>query len=124
MKKNVSLFVFLCCLIQFTGCATIISGKHQDVPMNSDPSGAIILVNGVERGTTPATIELRRKDDHEVTFEKAGYLPKTQWMQTKTNGWIFGNIILGGIIGIIIDWSTGAKNKFEPEELNIQLSQG
>ena len=42
----------------------------------------------------------------------------------KTNGWVWGNIVFGGIIGLIIDASSGAMYKLTPEQVNAQLANG
>ena len=34
---------------------------------------------------------------------------------------VWGNVILGGIIGIIIDFSTGAVYKVKPDEISVGL---
>jgi len=43
-----------------TGCASIVKGTTQAVPISSDPSGADVLVDGNLVGTTPTTVELKR----------------------------------------------------------------
>ena len=63
------IFVFLLS----TGCATIIKGTTQAIPVSSDPAGADILVDGMLVGTTPSDVEFKRKRDHLVVIEKENY---------------------------------------------------
>lgn len=39
------------------------------------------------------------------------------------NGWIWGNILVGGIIGLAIDFGTGAAYKLTPQEVNVALQE-
>jgi hypothetical protein len=51
------------------------------------------------------------------------YDNKTVPVQFKLDGWYFGNILLGGVIGmLIIDPATGAMYKLDTEFLNETLS--
>lgn len=60
---------------------------------------------------TPDVLILRRKDaPYRLTFTMEGYEPYAVTIVSDTNGWIYANVILGGIIGMIIDGSTGAAN--------------
>jgi hypothetical protein len=60
-------------LIFPSGCATIIHGTTQDIEINTDPSGADLLVDGQKRYKSPATISLARRDEHIVEVSKDGY---------------------------------------------------
>jgi hypothetical protein len=42
----------------------------------------------------------------------------------KFNAWYLGNIIFGGLIGIVIDPITGAIYELSPDQVNAQLQQG
>lgn len=66
-------------------------------------------------GTTPTTLTLKAgkayfdRQDYTVTFEKEGYEKQTIIIGAKLNGWYLGNILFGGLIGIlIVDPLTGA----------------
>ncbi len=39
----------------------------------------------------------------------------------KTNGWVWGNIVFGGLIGLAIDASTGGMYKLTPEQVSAEL---
>ena len=105
------------------GCATIISGRMQNLPVTSNPSGAIVTMKGTKQ-QTPCTLVLdRRESVYELIVEKEGYEPVTVVLKKGINGWVFGNIILGGIIGIVIDIATGSASAFKPSEVEVNFVQ-
>lgn len=123
-KNNVLVWLLIALMFVMNGCASIISGKYQDVEIKSNPSGAMVLVNGMQVGKTPLVTEMKRKKRHEIKFQKEGYVDEIRMTKRGYNWWNAGNIILGGIIGIIIDFATGAVYSVEPEELNVSLLEG
>lgn len=117
-------------LIPFTflfavGCASIVSKSQRPVTVTSSPSGAKVTIkksNGVaiQTGETPLTVTLEtsngffQKASYTVEAQKAGYQTATSVFQAEVNGWYFGNILFGGIIGmLIVDPATGAMWKLE-----------
>lgn len=104
-------------------CATIISGSTQDLDVSSVPPGATVTAEpGGYRVTTPAKLTLKRKDaPYRLTFALDGYEPYNVTVSSGTNGWVFGNLIIGGLIGIIVDSSSGAINKLTPGEVHANL---
>lgn len=106
-----------------TGCGTIVHGTTQEVGFSSDPSGANVEVDGLDKGSTPVTVELSRKDTHTAKFELDGYEPYELTINRKTSGWVAGNIIFGGLIGLVVDASTGGMYKLDPEQVQAQLDE-
>ncbi len=104
-----------------TGCATIIKGTTQGVPISSDPSGADILVDGMLVGTTPTDVELKRKRDHLIVIEKKNYSPKNIAVVKNVGGAVWGNIIAGGLIGWGVDAASGAQNNLTPKTIFVRL---
>lgn len=130
MKNNLillSAFVFL-----FTSCATIIHGTTQAVHFSSQPTGATITIDGVEYGQTPQSLTLRRmgrekgdkskKKIYDVAINMDGYYSYEMKITRKLDGWFFGNILFGGIIGIIVDGANGSMYKLTPKQLSAQLN--
>ncbi len=66
----------------------------------------------------------RIKKNQKVKIELQGYKPYELILNRKTNGWIWGNILFGGIIGIIIDASSGAMYRLTPDQIEAQLANG
>jgi len=63
-------------IIITTGCASIVKGSTQSIPISSDPPGADIIVDGSLMAQTPTNLKLKRKHDHLVTIQKTGYHSK------------------------------------------------
>lgn len=107
-----------------SSCATIVSGSKQNVKFLSNPSTATIFIDEVEVGKTPFEIKLARKSEHSVMLKLEGYQTYQTKLTKKFNAWFLGNILIGGLIGIIIDPITGAMYNLTPNEINAQLNKG
>jgi hypothetical protein len=119
-SRRLSAFVLA---VGSTGCATIMHGTRQDVSITSVPTGAAVTVNGQDKGKTPVAVELARKDKHLVKIELAGYLPFEQYLVRKVSGWVWGNLVFGGIPGLAVDAITGGLYKVAPEEVTATLKE-
>jgi PEGA domain len=107
-----------------SSCATIVSGSKQNVKFSSNPSTATIFIDEVEVGKTPFEIKLARKSEHSVMLKLEGYQTYQTKLTKKFNAWFLGNILIGGLIGIIIDPITGAMYNLSPDQVNAQMSKG
>lgn len=122
IKKNLSIIISIFFLISHSGCATIVSGESSDLKINSNPSGADVYINDIKMGSTPMIADLERKQRHIIKLIKEGYAEETRMTRKGFNWWFLGNIIFGGIIGIIIDFATGAVYSLQPENVNVSLT--
>lgn len=75
----------LCAALLGTGCATVTHGPSQKVAFESEPSGAVVLVDGVPLGQTPTEISLRRGNIYEISLEKPAYKPHTETIEPVWN---------------------------------------
>jgi hypothetical protein len=117
----------------FTGCASIIDGGSKSVQINSNPEGAKVTISNragkkVSVQTTPAIVTLERSsgyfrgEDYKLVFEEAGYHPYEMHVTSSIDGWYFGNILFGGLIGmLIVDPATGDMFTLAPREVNCNL---
>lgn len=105
------------------GCATIMHGKMQAVSISSTPEGATVTVDNRMIGTTPVSAELTRKDEHIVRISLEGYTTATLTLKRKTSGYVWGNILFGGLIGLAVDAINGSMYKLEPEQLAATLQR-
>jgi hypothetical protein len=118
---GVLLLLFIAAL-SFSGCATLVHGTTQKIPVNSEPPGAECSMAGnITRYTTPCEVELSRKQDHLITIKKDGYHPETVEVKKVLSGAVAGNILGGGLIGWGVDASNGAQNRLVPETINVTL---
>jgi hypothetical protein len=103
------------------GCATIMQGSSQSIGISSTPTGASIAVNGMPYGSTPAVVSLSRKDHHIVRLDLDGYQPFEATLSRGVSGWVAGNIIFGGLIGLAVDAITGGMYKLTPDQIAASL---
>lgn len=103
------------------GCATIVNGPTQKVEFASEPPGATVKVDGIPIGITPTSLDLKRDSSHQVSFEKSGYTESEEIVSQKWSWWFAGNVLIGGIIGMIVDASTGDMYNLTPETVSPAL---
>jgi len=105
------------------GCASIMHGTKQDIGISSTPTNARVTVNNMPLGQTPLVAKLARGDNHIVKIELDGYQPFEATLTKKVSGWVWGNIVFGGIIGLAIDAMSGGLYVLTPEQLSAQLAR-
>lgn len=114
------------------GCASIISGRHADVAINSYPPDAEVSVrdsrgNMVASARTPAVLSLKRGDgffkraEYSATIEKPGYATAHVPIQSRLNPWVLGNLAFGGLVGLVVDPYTGAMWQPTPKAITEDL---
>jgi hypothetical protein len=118
----------------WTGCASIVSGRHKNVNFVSNPSGAKFTIldekgEDVAVGVTPQTVNLRTgrayfgTKKYTIRFERDGHAPEEVVLKSKFNGWYIGNILFGGLVGLlIVDPLTGAVYTLH-KEMVVDLAQ-
>ncbi|WP_145152988.1 hypothetical protein [Pseudomonas oryzihabitans] len=120
------------CLLTLSGCASIVGNSQYPVAVKSTPAGASFTIKNrsgevVHTGTTPGTVTLKsgsgyfKGEAYTVTFHKDGYADTTTQLSSSMSGWYWGNILFGGLIGmLIVDPLTGAMYKL-PDSSNGDL---
>jgi hypothetical protein len=121
MEKDMKKILGILCLSVFlNGCATVISGSDREVSIKSYPAGASYVIEDkhgkvVQTGKTPETVRLDTGTgyfsgaEYTVKAEKKSYVQKTTTIGSEINPWYFGNLLLGGVFGmLIVDPITGA----------------
>lgn len=131
-----SIVIFsLLSFIMYGGCASIISGGPQVVPINSNPSDAQLKIVNLRTnstmyaGKTPYTVTLERgagyfkKAMYNVVVEKEGFKTTEILIEGSPGGWyILGNFVFGGLIGwLIVDPLTGAMWTLTPSDVSANL---
>jgi len=130
LKKTIA---FTTVVILFTSCASILSKSKWPVSFETEPAKASVIVtdkkeNIVYEGTTPSAIKLKSgagffgKASYTVKFHLDGYEDKLVPLSCNINGWYFGNIAIGGLVGlIIVDPATGAMWKLDKDQIYEKL---
>jgi len=134
MRTIANVVCVLMISIFLTGCASILSKSMYPVTIDSLPTGATILIvdedgKQIYKGTSPTTITLEAGKayfdarEYTVTFSKPGYEEQTAVIKPTIDGWYFGNILIGGLIGmLIVDPITGAMWKL-PSDVRVTLAE-
>jgi uncharacterized protein YceK len=123
MKKMYAVFAVFMAISVGSGCATIVNGTTQKISFSSYPSGATVSVNGTSKGITPIIAELERGTAQNLKIELKGFIPYETTLTKTTSGWVWGNILFGGIVGVVIDATNGAMYRLTPEQLNVELKK-
>jgi hypothetical protein len=120
--------------ISLVGCASIISGGAKKITLNTTPPGAKVTIYDksgkvISTNQTPAIVSLDRSQgyfrgqEYRIVIEKPGFKPSELRVRSTINGWYFGNIFFGGLIGmIIVDPLTGAMFTLSPDHIEQTLT--
>jgi hypothetical protein len=136
MLKEVSvaamLGVYACTMT--SGCATIVHGGPRDISVTSTPAGAIVSIYDrsnalVQTNTTPFVAKLPTRygyfkgQRYRLVFELPGHARAEVNLQSSVSGWYFGNLVFGGLIGmLIVDPLTGAMFNLGPDRVELGLA--
>ena len=119
MKKVLLVLSVVLGLGLFASCATIIAPEgEKQIPVTVNVEGYEVTVNGLPVGE--ASLVTVHKGDI-VVVTKDGYSTSSTMIQGKFNGWVLGNLILGGVIGIIVDAVTGNITKVTTPAVHAKL---
>jgi hypothetical protein len=123
METRTPLVLIVTCIF-LSSCASIINTGRQSVSIHSTPPGATILINDSVYGTTPRTVDMKRKKkDRVVKIQMDGYETYQIQMARSLSGWFFGNILIGGLIGMGIDALSGGMYIVQPERIDATLQK-
>jgi hypothetical protein len=110
--------VILACLTGLPACATLTTDDHQAIAIRSDPLGATCLVqqggNAIETiGRTPGTAYVAKgRHDLEINCTLPGYFPGAAVLESHFQDMTYGNLLVGGPLGLLVDTSSGAIKEY------------
>ena len=123
MKKIIIILSLISFSFILNSCATIVYGDTQDIPVNTDPPGATVIIknkygNEVGKFTTPCFLRLKKDDgffsgnDYTFVFEKEGYESRSIFITSSVRpSYLLGNLgfyIFAPIGWLIVDPLSGA----------------
>ena len=115
----------LAAMLVLGGCATVTRGTTDIVQMRSAPNGAIATASTGQSCTTPCSITVGRKDEFSVHFEKPGFISQVVKVTAQASGAgqaaVAGNLVVGGLVGLATDASTGAALDHVPNPVSVEL---
>jgi len=126
MHRACSISLWFSISVVAAGCATITTGGFQTISIRTEPDGADcrfsndgILVARVN--PTPGPILVGKTSGSiSVLCRKYGYVDTAGTIGSGFQPMTLGNILLGGLIGVVIDASTGAMTQY-PEAVTFLL---
>ncbi len=138
--KLLDILGIVCLLAVMTGgvlgCATIVSKSDWPVYVKSTPDQAEVTITDVKTGKkifvgkTPTTCTLSSSGgyfsgkEYSVDISKEGFESKKLQITSPLNGWYVGNVVFGGLIGLlIVDPATGAMWTLSPKEVDVSLTK-
>ena len=119
MKKTIRTIMDILVVCSMTSCATLFDGGSPKVTVasNSIPANTPVTItteNYVYRDVTlPCRVKVKRHkiDGQRIQIQSATKRYNDVVLSKSVNGWAFGNILLGGIIGWGVDLGTNCVSK-------------
>ena len=130
--KSLITIALIAITLTAAGCASVTGTTSQNVSVQAKEPGGVEVVGAScelsnKRGkwfvTTPGSVGVSRSnDDMQVVCTKENYPPSRNAIVSETKGAMFGNIILGGGIGAIVDHNSGAAYEY-PTLIQMLISK-
>ncbi len=95
--------------LTLTSCASIVSGGPDPFAIDTLPPGATVFLDDQAVGVSPCQIMVPKiwgAGDLSIRWPTGETLSTT--VPRTINPWVIGNIIFGGIIGVVVDCSVGS----------------
>ena len=122
MKKILTCFLVSTSVVCLTGCATVFHGTQQTVHVTSNPPGATVEVDGLEKGVTPVDVSVKKGfTGQTIVLKKTGYETKSFQPAVKFDPISLINVF--AIIGFGVDAITGAMMQYAPTLYDVPLTK-
>ncbi len=126
MKLNNQLIPLILASSLCVGCSTILSNKTEYIKITTDCKGyekkSVCTVKnskGIWRFETPAIIEVERSNELlRISCEGGLFDEADKSVKSSLDLTPAGNLIFGGLIGIVVDYKNGMMNSY-PSEVNL-----
>jgi hypothetical protein len=100
-------------MVLLSGCATIVDNGPEFINFNtSNGEEARVKITsgiGMQYANIPNTVTFP-KSSANIIVQTTGdecHNSATTVVPSKLNGWLIGNILFGGVIGLVVDFATG-----------------
>lgn len=112
-------------IISLSACATVTRGTSQKFNIETTPTQAEVKLSNGQQCITPCKLKLKRKPGFTATVTKQGYQTQELKVESKLGGGGVvagaGNLLLGGVVGGIVDGTNGSMNNLTPNPLRVTL---
>lgn len=107
--------------VLLSGCATVINGTSQDIKFDSNAKQTTVKISTGITCVAPCKLDMKRRRDFRVDFAAPGYRSAYVLVQSRTGGAVAGNVLLGGLIGGVVDGANGSTNHLYPNPVKVRL---
>ena len=126
---SAGLLVIIAISAFLSSCASIVSRTKWPLAVDSKPEGVHVSITNrsgkeVFAGKTPVATTLKSgsgffgKESYTVALTYKGTETRKINVECKLNGWYFGNLLIGGLIGmLVVDPATGAMYRLESKDI-------
>ena len=113
---------FVMILLGSSSCATIFTGTRDRINFDTNPSGAIVYINGIEECRTPCSVNVKRSiNDTDAEFKLDGYQTRVITLSKEFN--LVSIINLGNLLGWGIDAVSGALMRYDKRSYEVTLEE-
>ena len=128
MKKTMKTFITAAVLslpMFMTSCATIVAGGDPSITINGNVSEPVTITTEKQTYANvdlPAVVKVNRHhiDGQHIKITSKNYLFDDIILRKTVNPWAFGNIVLGGVIGLGVDLGTNCVSNPSQTQFTIQ----
>ena len=122
-KLKMPILAFLLCGFVFqSGCATIMNGPYQDIPVTSEPSGVKVRCSTGVSVTTPGSFKLVRNKDYTLSAEYLDCEPQQKELRHKLHGAFWTYTLIWGATSGAVDLATGASDEIVPKAIHFDFT--
>ncbi len=122
MRFSIVIVVVLS-LVFMSACATMFnSRKSATIDIDCNVKDSTVRVDGAIVSTTPTRVQVDAVDESLITVEADGYAAESKQIERYISGWFWGNILLGGLIGMLVDSGSGGMWSVDDGEITFHLN--
>jgi len=120
-KRSFQLIMFIFLAFQMTGCATLFKGADDTVNVSVTDCQPAKCVASNTKGQYPIAsvpgpvLVQKTKAPLVISCESPAGEKAATSLESGTEGWVWGNILIGGLIGLVIDMSTDSIHNYDDE---------
>jgi hypothetical protein len=109
------------------GCATLTTGSSQTLTIVTEPAGAACLLRrggeviGAVNPTPGSIAVVKSHGAISVRCTRDGFREAEQGLTASFQAATLGNVLLGGLIGVVVDAASGATATYEPQLLVLMV---
>ena len=115
--------------LSLAGCASATRGWSENITVSTTPSEATATFNitgeAPKTCVTPCVMQVKRQDEITIEIVKDGYQPEVVALTKELTGTgaagFAGNLLLGGVVGGVVDAASGAALDHKPNPVIVTM---